>query len=829
MTKLITDPILFFTVMVTATLLAPLIAEKLRIPDIVLLLLAGAAMGPHGLGWLERNSAVMLFGSMGLVYIMFLAGLEIDLHKFISARQRSIIFGLLTFAIPQVVGSLLGRYVLSMSWPAAILMASMFASHTLLAYPVASSLGIVRTEPVAITIGATIITDTLALLVLAVVAESARGAELTLNFWLVIVIGITLLTVLSLVVVPWVSRRVFRHVGEDGNAQFLYVIGIVCVVSFLSHYANVEPIIGAFLAGIAFNRLIPEHSTLMNRVEFVGKALFIPFFLISVGMLVNLGAVVRDPQGWLVAGTMVCAVIVTKYMASHLARYFFGYTRNEGNVMFGLSVVQAAATLAAALVGFEVGVIDESVLNGAIAMIMFTCPLGSWAVDRYGRYMVSEAVGVEGPPRVEQRVLVPVSNKRTAMSLLDLAFVFRDPSEPGTIHPLVVVPDEGEDSAALATGENLIASCVTHAASVEVTVNPAVRIEMNASDGIIRAAKELHADIVLIGWGGLDTVTTRLFGSVRKKMLQECPARLFIARLVFPMNTSRRLLLPLPPQSERRSDIRALVQEAKHIARQLGANLCVYLSDPAAAAKLRALIEDTPPEMPITIHEDPDWPAARQRLFEDVHAEDMAILPVERRRGAFWTPSLDRLPDVMAQRFPNVNLIAAYPSFVASYRPVDYEYSDVPGFGAIVPVSLGDAARFDDALRNLAVGAGDWGTAEQKAIHTLLIESAHGFPVEMAPGVVLLHARSAAIEAITLLVGIGVREWDLPGLEAPTRIVLALISPKTNPPESHLAALASIARAFHDKSMVSKLTTAAAADEVAEILKTSLAASNNNR
>ncbi len=827
MTATITDPILFFSVMVAATLAAPILSEKLHIPDMVLLLLAGAVMGPHGLGWLERNSAIMLFASMGLVYIMFLAGLEIDLHRFISARQRSIVFGLLTFLIPQCVGTLLGVYVLSMSWPAAMLMASMFASHTLLAYPVASGLGIVRTEPVAITIGATIITDTLALLVLAVIAESARGAELTVGFWLSIVVGITLLSALSLIVVPKVSRWFFRNAGEDSNAPFLFVIGVVCVISFLSHYAQVEPIIGAFLAGIAFNRLIPEQSTLMNRVEFVGKALFIPFFLISVGMLVNLGAVVRDPQSWLVAGTMVCGVIVTKYAASHMTTYIFGYTRSEGNVMFGLSVVQAAATLAAAMVGYEVGVIDESVLNGAIGMIMVTVPLGSWAVDRYGRHMVSETIGVEEPRRLDQRILVPIANKKSATRLLDLSFILRETSSPSTIHPLVVVPDEGENSPALANGENLIAACVAHAASMEVTVNPAVRIEMNASDGIIRAAKELHADTVILGWGDDSRVAGRIFGSVRKKMLQDCPARLLFARIVFPVNITRRLLLPLPPQSERRSDIRALVVESKRLARQLGADLCVYVCDPDAAPRLRDLIEDTPPEMPVTIHEKPDWPAVRQQLFDDIHPDDTALLPVERRRGAFWTPSLDRLPDVMAQQFPNVNIIAAYPAFVGAYQPTEYEYSNVPGFGAIVPVNLDEAEQIDDALRLLVGGVAHLGAEARHRIHASLSESIHGFPVDMASGVVLLHARCADIDAITLLVGMGNKEWEVPGLDVPQKTFLALLSPKNDSPENHLAALAGIARAFHDKSVVSKITTMTSAEAIAAVLKDSLASETN--
>ncbi len=824
----ISDPLLFFTALVSITLIVPLIAEKLKLPDMVLLLLSGAFLGPHGLGLLERNDAILLFASVGLLYIMFLAGIEIDLHRFISSSQRSILFGLLTFTIPQVIGTLLGRYALSMEWPAAMLLASMFASHTLLAYPVASRLGIVRAEPVAVAIGATIITDTLALLVLALIADSAKGIEFTWGFWVGIVVGMTMLVVVGLTIIPWLSRWFFRHVGEDGGAQFLFVIGVVCVYSYASHFARIEPIIGAFLAGIAFNRLIPEQSTLMNRVEFVGKTLFIPFFLISVGMLIDLRAVLRDPRSWLVAGTMVCGVITTKWLAARIAQYLFGYTRDEGNVLFGLSVVQAAATLAAVLVGFELDIFSESVLNGAIAMIMVTCPLGSWVVDRYGRNMVARAEEEPAAPqRGEQRLLVPVTNLDTALHMLDLAFVLRDTTRPGMIYPMVVVPDEGITDAALANGEKLMGRCVAHAASAEIPAHPFVRIEMNASDGIVRTAREIHADVVLFGWGVNLTVATRIFGTVRKRMLQECPARLLICRLVLPLNTTRRILLPLPPQAERRADIIQLIQEAKRLSKQLGADLHAYLCDPDAAPHLRALLDKARPEIPVTVHENSDWPTARVRLFEDIKPDDMALLPVERRRGALWSPSLDRLPDVMAARFPAMNLIAAYPQLASAYQHPSYDVIESPTFSRIMPVSLHGVHDMDEALRALTEGPEYWDIGRRQAIHALLRGSANTYPVEMAPETVLLHAHCPMIDDITLLVGMSNRGWEFPGVDAPARVILALISPSNLPPENHLAALSSLARAFHDKELADQVCRAGSAEDIALLLRDTLHVSSS--
>ena len=468
-----------------------------------------------------------------------------------------------------------------------------------------------------------------------------------------------------------------------------------------------EPIVGAFLGGIAFNSMIPRQSTLMNRVVFVGKAIFIPFFLISVGMLVNLEKLVSEPQGWFVAVVMVFGVILTKYAAAHTARHVLGYTRQEGHVMFGLSVVHVAVTLAVALIGFNLGIFREEVLNGAIAVILVTCPLGSWAVDHYGRQMAVQRMPRETVRRVEQRLLVPVVNPVTATKLLDLAFVLRDKNRQGCIHPITIIPDEDDTTESMAESEKLVAHCLTHAASAEMQVTPTVRISINSSDGILRAAKEVRASMVMLGWGDDKTVVTRIFGSVRTRMLQDCAARLLFCRLVQPLGTTRRLMLPLPPLADRRSDIEDLVREAKHLAGQLGLKLHVYLSDPVSSDRLRNLLEKIQPEIQAVVDDLPDWASARERMLDEVIADDMALLPVERRIGAFWTPSLDRLPDVMAERFPRMNLLVAYPALTDTYDPMHYETEEeLSGLGRMLAVPVKDAADLDGVLKRLVSGLG---------------------------------------------------------------------------------------------------------------------------
>ncbi len=816
---LITDPTLIFTVMISTALIMPLAAEKLRVPDMVLLLLAGTFLGPHGLGFLERNSAVMLFSAVGLLYIMFLAGLEIDLPQFIQSRNRSLIFGLLTFFIPQSLGTLLGRYVLHMEWPEALLLASMFASHTLLAYPVASRLGIIRSEPVSVAIGATIVTDIMALMVLAVIADAARGIALTPLFWIEILTGLAVLVAAGLWGIPWLSRWFFRHNSENGGAQFLFVLGAVCAFSYASHYARMEPIVGAFLAGIAFNRLIPRHSTLMNRIEFVGNTVFIPFFLISVGMLVDLGALAGDVQSWLVAGSMVCGVIVTKYLAAQAARRLFGYTWQEGQVMFGLSVVQAAATLAAALVGYELRIFDVTVLNGAIAMILITCPLGSWAVDRYGRHIKAGPAADLPPQKKEQHLLIPVADARSANRLLDLAFVLRDVSRNSRLHPLTVVTDEGDSTAMLAEGEKLIAQCLAHAASAEIAVEPRVRISANIADGIVKAVKEMHADLAMFGWGHDKTVATRIFGTVRKRMLQECPARLLFCRLVMPLNTTKRLRVPLPPQARRRGDIDELAAESRRLAQQVGAEIHFYTCDPGEAQFMEVLLKKSLPETPFLMTSLNDWATLRNRLFSDLAPDDMVLLPMERPLGTLWMPSMNRLPDILAERFPRMNLLIAYPALVEYPEPDEYTIRYTGPLDTIIPIPLVHPMPLDKALETMVAAGGGWTELQQQSVLRLLREAASAYPVELAPGTVMLHTHSDVVKTSTLLVGTGGANWSLPGMETPAKTLLILISPRSKSPEAHLAALSQLARAFRDSGLSQKSSESMSAEAVAHTLK----------
>ncbi|MDT8390625.1 MAG: cation:proton antiporter [Lentisphaeria bacterium] len=825
MTLPLSDPILVFSILISVILIAPLVAERVRIPDLVLLLLAGTILGPHGFGILARNEGVTMFGAVGLLYIMFIAGLDIDLYRFSQTRGRSVGFGLLTFAIPQAMGTLMGRYLLAFSWPTSILLASLFASHTLLTYPIVSRLGIARREPVSITVGATIITDIMALMVLAIIADMARGIELGLVFWTGIFVGLATIVWLARTVIPRLARWFFQRVPEKGGAQFLFVLAVVCGFAYVSHFAKMEPIIGAFLAGVAFNRLIPENSVLMNRVQFAGHTLFIPFFLISVGMLVDPAALLTSPRGWLVAGVMIVGVVASKWFAATLAARLFGYSREAGGVMFGLSVVQAAATLAAVLVGFQLDVFDATVLNGAIAMILVTCPLGAWMVDRHGRRMAAKIDPDErrAAPhgRRSQRMLVPVANPQSAANLLDLAFFLRDDDVPGEIQPLTIVPEVagGEDD--VPAGEKLLAQCMSHAAAADRTVAASLRLAINIGDGIVRAAKELRSDIVVMGWGNMQRGGSRVFGSALETIIDQCPSRIYIYHSTRPLNTTQRVLLPLPPLADRCRDFPGMVRDAKWLAKQIGAELHVYLLENRDGKQVSERIVATRPAMAVQFHELADWRAVRDRLLSDIQAHDLAFLPSGRRHGSFWLPGLESLPDVLAAKFPDLNVLAVYPP-VASEEGIAGDTEVAADGQALRVVSAGGALAtgdIEEALRRmLDHGLPELTSSERARAFALLARSADSFPVELAPGLVVLHGHGDVVDRPTLIVAVGEKPWTFAGPAKPARVMMGLISPEEKTGNLHLQALAELAATLRCPGVVERLNQAASADEACRII-----------
>lgn len=387
-----TGPVLVFTLILFVILLSPIVMTKVKMPDIVGFILAGMVIGPFGLNLLSKNSAVELFSTIGLLYIMFIAGVELDLEQFKKERHKSYIFGFLTFVIPILLGFPICYYLLGYPLITSILTASMFATHTLVAYPIVSKYGAAKNEAVAITVGGTILTDTAVLIILAVII-GAQGGGLTLAFWLQLIISLIIFTAIVFWVVPWIAKW-FLAKYENGRTAYVFILACLFFSAFLSQLAGVEPIIGAFMAGLALNPLIPRPSKLMSNIKFVGGAIFIPFFLISVGMIVNLRVLFNGPTAITVAICLTIAALVGKWLSAFATQQIFKYSGTQRRLIFGLSSSHAAATLAMILVGYKDKIIDENILNGTIILILVTCIVASFVTERASKQVVASQSGI---------------------------------------------------------------------------------------------------------------------------------------------------------------------------------------------------------------------------------------------------------------------------------------------------------------------------------------------------------------------------------------------------------------------------------------------------
>ena len=380
------DPILKFLLILIIILAAPLLLNKLKIPYLLGLIIAGAVIGPHGLNLVLRDSSIILSGTAGLLYIMFLSGLDMDMSDFRRNSWRSLIFGGYTVCVPLAFGILAGYYILGFPIYSSILLAGLFASQTLIAYPIVSKLGISRDKAVTIAVGGTVITDTLALLLLTVIVGMATG-NVDESFWWRLSASVLLCIGIILFLFPLLAHWFFKQCS-DNVSQYIFVLAMVFLGAFLAQLAGLEAIIGSFLAGLALNRLIPATSPLMNRVEFVGNAIFIPYFLLSVGMLIDYRAFFTSFETIKVGAVMIVVATAAKFIAAWLTQKTFRMSVDQRRVIFGLSNAQAAATLAAVLVGYNVflgttpdgepiRLLNESVLNGTILMILVTCTMAS--------------------------------------------------------------------------------------------------------------------------------------------------------------------------------------------------------------------------------------------------------------------------------------------------------------------------------------------------------------------------------------------------------------------------------------------------------------------
>lgn len=663
----LTDPILKFMLILGIILAAPLLLNRLKIPPLLGLIIAGAVIGPHGFNLVMRDSSIILSGTAGLLYIMFLAGLEMDMNDFRKNSARSLVFGLYTFLIPMALGVLAGIYLLGFSILTSVLLASMFASHTLIAYPIVSKLGVAKDKAVIITVGGTIITDTLALLVLSVVVGMV-GGDTGEYFWYWLGGSVVGCTLAVLLIFPYVARWFFKYC-EDSVSQYIFVLVLVFLGAYMSQAAGLEAIIGAFLTGMALNRLIPRTSPLMNRVEFVGNAIFIPFFLIGVGMLIDYRSFFTGFETIKVGLVMIAVATAAKFIAAWLTQKTFRLSLDQRRVIFGLSNAQAAATLAAVMVGYNIVVghneagepirlLDDSVLNGTILMILVTCTIASFAAQRGAKNLALAEVGSsDDRVPVTERILIPVSNADMVSELVGLSTAIKSPKNRNELYALNVVNNRVSDEKMLKHSRKVLGDAAAVAAATDVYMTELLRYDVSVVNAIISVIKEHRITDLVLGLHKGKDISDTFLGKITEGILSQSDVTTFIYKSVQPIATLRRHLVIIPEQAEKEAGFPLWVQRIWNMISNTGGKAVFYASQ-ATLASLRAIAKKRP--LDAEYKEFTNWDDFLI-LFREIQKDDAVWVVLSRRERISYQAGMTRIPHYLNAYAQSNSFVIVYP------------------------------------------------------------------------------------------------------------------------------------------------------------------------
>ncbi|ELY49410.1 cation:proton antiporter [Natronorubrum sulfidifaciens] len=656
------QPVLVFTIAMAVFLVGPLVVKRFGQPGIVGIVILGAVIGPGALEIVEHSSAIELLGEVGLIYLLFTVGLELDMRGFKEAPENAALFGLSSFFIPFLIGTAATYTILGLDIWAALLLSSVFASHTLLAYPIVNRLGVTKNRAVTAVFGGILFTDTLALVVLAIVTGAVEG-ELTV--WLFAQVGLAIVVLFGSAwfVLPPVSRWFFQNFSEESYFEFLFVMVAIFAAASLAELLELAAILGAFVAGLALNQLIPQGGTLMNRIEFVGNAFFIPFFLLHVGMLVDPSVILDGPETLQITALIVVVMVLTKGGAAWFVAQIQGYTPNERNVIFGLSVGQAAAALAITLIGFEEGLFGAEVLNAVVLLLLVTALVSPWLTERAATDLALEReVGNGEDSAKDPNILLPLShNAELQQRLLELAFVIKGDGGSEPVHVMTVVQPDSKRSTEtqVASVNDDLEELAAAGSAAEIPVETETRVNHNIASGVVQGSVEVESDQIIMGWDATETFSHRIFGSIIDQVLKRTTLPVLISRLGHPINTTRRIFVVVPIGADHHEGFYEAVHLVKRLAAGLGAELHVIVVE-GSAHQFEQLFELVEEDATAEFDEIDDWGALLPMLEAETDSDDLIVSISPRQGDVGWHTELEELPKRLAE-MPPESFITIHP------------------------------------------------------------------------------------------------------------------------------------------------------------------------
>ncbi|WP_027388583.1 cation:proton antiporter [Chryseobacterium gregarium] len=661
------DPVLKFFLVLVIILAAPILLNKIKVPHLLGLIIAGAVIGPNGFNVLTRDSSIVVTGTTGLLYIMFLAGLEIDLGDFKKNKWKSLAYGAYAFIFPFILGFLGSYFLLGFSVLTSVLFASLFSSQTLITYPLISKMGIAKNQAVNITVGGTMLTDVATLLVLAVVVGMVTG-EVNMAFWIKLAGSFAIFALIVLLVFPIIGRWFFKKVN-DKISQYIFVLVMIYLAALLAELAGVEAIIGAFFAGLALNRLIPHSSSLMNRVEFVGNAIFIPFFLISVGMLIDFKVFFNSFDTLIVAGIMIVASIGGKYISAVITQKTFRFTKDEGKLIFGLSSASAAATLATVMVGYNiiisetesgepVRLLNEHVLNGSILLILISCTISSFITMSAGQKIVqsSNEDTVSGNNHEEENILLAINYEETVEKMVNLGILIKAHSNTQDFFALNVI-NEDKNESSVKNAEKLLHQAKDTAAAADVTLQALKRYDNDVINGINNVIKEHNITDLMIGLEDEKGFSTSFAQNLYNGYLQNDNVNIFIYHAVQPLSTIKKYAVIIPKNAQKEAGFFHSLVRVWNIAKNSGAKMVFYAPENTINLLQRIIKKSNIEAEFIMMH---TWEDSEETA-SGIKDDEGLIIFMAKRGMHSYIPRMRMIPELLNRSLLNKNYLLIFP------------------------------------------------------------------------------------------------------------------------------------------------------------------------
>lgn len=661
----ITNPSLIFFLVLVIILLAPIIMGKLRIPHIIGMVLAGVAIGQYGFNILVRDDSFELFGRVGLYYIMFLAALEMDVEGVKKNKGRLSLFGLLTFAAPFTLTFIMSEWLLGYPTIASLLLGCLMASNTLIAYPIVSRYGQQRKPSVALSVGASMLSLLVALVVLAALVASHNGQTGVL-FWLWFVAKFVIYCGGLAILIPKLTRWFLRRYS-DAVMQFIFVMAMLFMSAVLSESIGLEGIFGAFLSGLILNRYIPHVSPLMNRIEFIGNALFIPYFLIGVGMLINVRLAFSDTGVLWVALAITLFGTAGKAIAAYLSALLFRLPLNtSGNMMFGLTSAHAAGAIAIIMVGMRLTTPDGSVLvtgemlNGVVLMILLTCLISTVVTEQAAQQITLRDKEIpQEDTQDDEKMLIPMKYPEYAVRLVNLAIMMRNPKLGRGLVGLSVVYDDVDMRLNQERGQRLLEKVQQYAAAADVKMQTQVRVAANIANGIKHAFKEFRASEIIIGMHMHPEVSASFWGEFHQSLFNGLNRQIIMARLKQPLSTIRRIEVAVPSRAQFEPGFYRWLERVARLSVNLECRT-IFHGRTDTLALINQYVRNRHPEMRVEFMQMDHW-NEMPRLAATI-AEDHLFIVIAARKGTVsYKNALEHLPEEIQQFFSGKNIIIIFP------------------------------------------------------------------------------------------------------------------------------------------------------------------------